>query len=81
MAAADAAEVAVFEPVAVAFEGDDFGVVDEAVDHGGGDDVVAEDLAPAAERLVAGDDQARRVRSGLETSWKNRLAASGSKGM
>ena len=54
----DAAEVAVFEPVAVAFEGDDLGVVDEAVDHGGGDDVVAEDLAPAAERLVAGDDQA-----------------------
>ena len=49
----DAAEVAVFESVAVAFEGDDFGVVDEAVDHGGGDDVVAEDLAPAAEGLVA----------------------------
>ncbi len=42
-----AAEVAVFEPVAVAFEGDDFGVVDEPVDHGGGDDLVAEDLAPA----------------------------------
>jgi hypothetical protein len=42
----DAAEVAVFEPVAVSFEGDDFGVVDEAVDHGGGYDVVAEDLAP-----------------------------------
>jgi len=31
--------------------------VDEAVDHGGGDHVVAEGLAPAAERLVAGDDQ------------------------
>jgi hypothetical protein len=31
-------------------------VVDEAVDHRGGDDVVAEDLAPAAERLVGGDD-------------------------
>ena len=46
-------EVAVFEPVAVAFEGDDFGVVDEAVDHGGGDGVVAEGLAPPAERLVA----------------------------
>jgi hypothetical protein len=30
----------------------------EPVDHGGGDDVVAEDLAPAAEGLVAGDDQA-----------------------
>ena len=54
----DAAEVAVLEPVGVAFEGDDLGVVDEAVDHCGGDDVVAEDLAPAAERLVAGDDQA-----------------------
>ena len=32
--------------------GDDFGVVDEAVDHGGGDHVVAEDLAPPAEGLV-----------------------------
>jgi hypothetical protein len=31
--------------------------VDEAVDHGGGHGVVAEDLAPAAELLVAGDDQ------------------------
>jgi hypothetical protein len=53
----DAAEVSVFEAVAVSFEGDDFGVVDEAVDHGGGD-VVAEDLGPAAEGLVGGDDQA-----------------------
>jgi hypothetical protein len=43
----DAAEVFVFEPVAVSFESDDVGVVDEAVDHGGGDGVVAEDLAPA----------------------------------
>nr|WP_307849609.1 hypothetical protein [Qaidamihabitans albus] len=32
-------------------------MVDEAVDHGGGNDVIAEDLAPAAEGLVAGDDQ------------------------
>ena len=52
-----AAQVAVFEAVGVAFEGDDFGVVDEAVDHGGGDHVVAEHFAPAAEDLVAGDDQ------------------------
>jgi len=51
-----ASEVAVFEAVAVAFEGEDFGVVDESVDHGGGGDFVAEDLAPAAEGLVAGDD-------------------------
>ncbi len=52
----DAAEVSVFEPVGVAFEGDDVGVVDEAVDHGGGDDVVSEHFAPASEGLVAGDD-------------------------
>ena len=32
-------------------------MVDEAVDHGGGDDVVAEYLAPAAELFVGGDDQ------------------------
>ena len=50
-------EVAVFEAVAVAFEGEDLGVVNEPVDHRGGGDVVAEDLAPGAEGLVAGDDQ------------------------
>ena len=44
----DAAEVAVLEAVAVAFEADDVGVMDEAVDHGSGDGVVAEDLAPAS---------------------------------
>jgi hypothetical protein len=37
--------------------GDDLGVVDEPVDHRGGDGVVGEDLTPAAERLVGGDDQ------------------------
>ena len=31
-------------------------MVDEAVDHGGGDDVVGEGFAPAAEGKVAGDD-------------------------
>jgi hypothetical protein len=46
-----------FETVGVAFEGDDFCVVHEPVDRGGGDDVVAEHFAPAAEGLVAGDDQ------------------------
>ena len=53
----DAAEVSVFEAVAVAFEGDDFGVVDEPVNHGSGDDFVAEDFTLAAELLVAGHDQ------------------------
>lgn len=51
------AEVAVLEPVAVTFEADDFGVVDEPVDHRGGDDVVAEHFTSPAERLVARDDQ------------------------
>ena len=45
-------EIARFAPFC-----DDFGVVDESVDHGGGDNFVAEDLAPAAEGLVAGDDE------------------------
>ena len=54
----DAAEIAVAEPVAVAFEGYNVGVVDDPVDHGGGDDVVTECIASAAELLVGGDDQA-----------------------
>ena len=33
-------------------------MVDEAVDHGGGDDVAAEDFAPASEGFVGGDDEA-----------------------
>ena len=39
-------EVAVLEPVAVALEAEDLGVVDETVDHRGGRHVIAEDLAP-----------------------------------
>src|SRR6476661_8169825 len=49
----DAAEDAVLEPVGVAVEVDDVGVVDKPVDHRGGHDVVAEHLAPPAEGLVA----------------------------
>ena len=44
------------EPVALALEGHDVGVVDEAIDEGGGDHRVAEDLAPGFEAAVAGDD-------------------------
>ena len=53
----DAAEVAALEPGAVPGEGDALGVVHEPVDHSGGDHIVTEHLAPAAELLVAGDDQ------------------------
>jgi site-specific DNA recombinase len=35
--------------------GEDLGVVDEAVDHGGGDDVVGEGFAPAPEGQIRGD--------------------------
>ena len=74
----DAAEASVLEPVAVSVEGDDLGVVDEAVDHGG-DNVAAEGLAPAKGLLEV---TMRLALSYLdETSWKNRLAASGSNGM
>src|SRR5256885_1876916 len=45
-------EVLAAQPVAVAFEAEDFGVVDQPVDHRGGGHVVAEDLSPRAERLV-----------------------------
>ena len=45
--------------LAIALEREDCGVVHEPVDHGGGDDLVAEDLAPGRDGLVAGDDQVR----------------------
>ena len=40
------------------FEGEDVGVVDDAVDHGCCDDLVSEDAAPAGEGQVAGEHQA-----------------------
>jgi hypothetical protein len=44
----DAAEVSVFEPVAAAFEGDGLSVVDEPVDHRGGNDLVDDQQRVAA---------------------------------
>lgn len=61
-----AAEVLAAEAVAVTLEAEDVGVVDEPVDHGCGDGVVAEDLAPGAEGLVAGDDQAGALVAGAD---------------
>ncbi len=46
-----------FESVAGALEADHVGVVDDAVDHCGGDGEVAEDVAPAGEWQVARHDQ------------------------
>src|SRR5690606_18338968 len=47
-------DAAVAESVAGAFEGQDVGVVDDPVDHRGGDGLVAEDATPPAERQVRG---------------------------
>ena len=46
LAAELGSEVAVFEAVGIAFEAEDFGVMDEPVDHRGGGHVITEDLAP-----------------------------------
>jgi hypothetical protein len=57
-------EVAVFEAVGIALERDDFGVVDEAVDHRCGDDVGAElSVAPMSTPGVASLAGGRRVGS------------------
>ena len=55
--AGEAVDAASAEPVAGSFEGEDVGVVDDAVDHGGGDGLVAEHASPAGERQVGGQDQ------------------------
>ena len=55
--AGEAVDAASAEAVAGAFEGEDVGVVDDAVDHCGGDGLVSEDGAPAGEWQVAGQDQ------------------------
>ena len=47
-------------------DGEDLGVVDEPVDHRDGGGLVAEDLAPGRERLVARDDQARALVAGRD---------------
>ena len=55
--AGEGVDAAVAEPVAGAFQGEDVGVVNDAVDHRGGDCLVAEHATPARERKVRGEDQ------------------------
>jgi len=50
--------VVVAESVGLAVEVDDHRAVQEAVEHGGGDGGVAEDLAPCADAAVGGDHDA-----------------------
>ena len=45
-----------FKSIAVAFQGDEFGAVDEAVDEGDHTSGVGEDVVPFPERFVGGED-------------------------
>ena len=54
--AGKAVDAASAESVAGALQGEDIGVVDDAIDHRGGDGLVAEDAAPAAEGQVGRED-------------------------
>ena len=47
---------ALAQAVALAFGGDDLGVVDEPIDQRRGDHLIAEDLAPGLEAAVGCDD-------------------------
>lgn len=67
------------EAVGVAVEVEDDGSVEEAVEEGGGDGGVAEDLAPGADAAVAGQDDGG-FQVALETTWKRAEAASAGRG-
>src|SRR3989442_1926749 len=60
----NAAKFTVLQPIGVALQRDDLGVMHEPIDPGGGGDVVTENLAPPTEGLVARDDQARSLVAG-----------------
>ena len=55
----DPSKVAALEPIAVAFKIDDLSVMDQTIDHRGGDGVITEHFTPPGERLVRTHDQAR----------------------
>ena len=55
--AREAVDASAAESVAGAFEGADVCVADDAVDHGGGDGLVAEHASPAGEGQVAGEHE------------------------
>ena len=52
------------QPVAGAFDLDDDGVMQQAVEQRGGDDGIAEDLAPFGKAAVGGQDHGASSRSG-----------------
>ena len=54
------------QPVARAFDVDDDGVVEQAVEQGGGDDGVAEQFAPFGEAAVGGEDHGAFLVPGVD---------------
>jgi hypothetical protein len=54
------------EAVAGAFDLDDDGVVEEAIEQGGGDDWVAEEVAPFGETAVRGEDHGTFFVAGVD---------------
>ena len=50
--------------IAVAADGDEVAVVDEAIDQRRRDHVIAEDVAPLLEALIRREDRRRRARRG-----------------
>ena len=59
-------DVSVLEAVGTTFDGDDFGVVGESVDHGGSDRIVDEGFALSPQGLVAGDDDGGSLAPGWD---------------
>ena len=69
----------VAEPVAGAFDLDDDAVVQEAVEQRGGDDGIAEYLAPFGESAVGGEDHGALLVAGVD-QLEEEVAATGSDG-
>ena len=64
------------QPVAVPLDVDRRGVMEQAVQDGGGQDLVVEDLAPVDKALVARDDEAGPLVAADQEAEENRLASS-----
>jgi hypothetical protein len=65
------------ESIAGALDLDDLGVVEQAIEQGGGDDLVAEDVAPFAEAAVGGEDHGAALVAGVDELEEQVGAAGG----
>jgi hypothetical protein len=65
------------ESIAGALDLDDLGVMEQAIEQGGGDDLVAEDVAPFAEAAVGGEDHGAALVTGVDELEEQVGAAGG----